>query len=131
MSSSTPNEGPTAGVQHIIRLALLIGVASFGAVAWFLRQANAAPDIAESSQMLGIAFFVIVAGSTGAMLFIRKRRADAKTAREAATMNIVGWALAEGAAFLGAIILLLTGNFVPFVIGVAYMLAAFALFPIE
>ena len=66
MSSSTPNEGPTAGVQHIIRLALLIGVASFGAVAWFLRQANAAPDIAESSQMLGIAFFVIVAGSTGA-----------------------------------------------------------------
>jgi len=131
MTDDTPDSGPSSGVLHIIRLSLLLGVLSFGAAAWYLRKSEAVQDAAESATALGIAFFAIVAGSAGAMLFIRQRRANATTPREVAMMNIVGWALAEGAALLGAIILLLTGSYLPFVIGTAYMLAAFMLFPID
>lgn len=122
---------PSPAALHVIRLALLIGVVSFGAVAWFMHDSIASPDNDELSSLLSIVFFVVVVGSAAAMLFVRQRWTNASGPRERATLGIVGWALAEGAALLGAVALLLTGSVLPFVIGVVFMLASFSLFPIE
>lgn len=121
---------PSPAAQHIIRIALLIGVLSFGAIAWFLRGSDVVPAVGETADVLQLAFFAVVAGTTGALLIFWRRRQAATDARQIATANLVGWALGEAVAMFGAVILLLTGNYLPFVIGAVFMIAAFGVFTI-
>ncbi len=128
---NSEQRAPSSGAQQLIRLALLVGVGTFGALAWYLNEQANTPDMAASAGTLNIAFMALAVGSIGAMLVFRQRRAAAGTAQERAVTNIVGWAIGEGVALFGAVILFLTGGYLPFVAGVALMLASFSFFPIE
>lgn len=133
-SGDTSQSAPSAAAQQIIRIGLLTGVFAFGAIAWYLRQnQEETPAGAEGDALvtiLPIVFAAVLIGSAGVVFLFRKRRQTASSMAEIATTNIVGWALGEGVALLGAVILMLTGNVVYFAAGVVYMLAVFAMFPV-
>ena len=133
--SVQPGESaPSPAAQQIIRIGLLTGVFAFGAIAWYLRQnqetGTAGPENDGLGTILPIVFAAVLIGSAGVVFLFRKRRQAASSKTEIATTNIVGWALGEGVALLGAVILMLTGNVVYFAAGVVYMLAVFTMFPV-
>lgn len=128
---NTGQPAPSSGAQHLIRLALLIGVGTFGALAWYLNENADSPEFGIDAGTLNLVFAVFAVGCIGGLLAFRQRRAAAETQQEKAITNIVGWALGEGAALFGAVILYLTGSYLPFVAGVLLMIASFSFFPIE
>lgn len=125
---------PTPAAQQIIRIGLVTGVFAFGAIAWYLRQNQEATsggaDADGLATILPMVFAAVLIGSAGVVFLFRRRRLAASTPAEIATTNIVGWALGEGVALFGAVILMLTGNVVFFAAGVVYMLAVFVMFPV-
>ena len=128
----TRSNGPvTPGSQHIIRIALLGGVAVFGAVAIYLAKNGAVqpanPETIEALEYAYAAMLFVVAGST---YLLRRRRTTATDAARILQLNIVGWALGESLALLGGVMLLLSGDVVYYLVGVVMMLVSFVFFPI-
>ena len=113
----------------IIRVALLSGVLLFGLAAFTI-----GPQMqdADASNLFGVMRLVFAGMAIAVLLGLKVMQAKVAAADQssAATLTLVAWALAEGTALLGAIILLLTGVIWPFLAGVGVMLASFVLFPI-
>jgi hypothetical protein len=76
-------------------------------------------------------FFVLAAAEGGAMYFIHQRWKQAETFQQKANFSIVGWALAEGLALFGAVILLLGGSTLPYLCGLVFFGLAWMLFPVQ
>ena len=121
---------PRAAVLRIIRMALLGGVVLFGAVVtYLLRQERPdPPGAARSLQYVNIAFLAIAA--VGVMYIQRRHEAERDPARRS-TWNIVAWALGESTALFGGVHYLLAGSPIPYLVGLAMLLASFVLVPIR
>lgn len=119
-------------VLNIIRYALLAGVLFFGAVAWFLTRDGGLVALDPPALMwvrYGIA--AVLVGAAVGVMAVRRQWKNRAAFSEKASLNLVGWAVAEGAAFAGAIYYLMTGNILLFLLGLVLMLATeFVLLPI-
>lgn len=116
---------------QIIRIALLAGQLLFGAVAWFLTSTGAfEASVGEDVlQILQLAFFVIALGMLGGILLVRHQHQQAPPERRAG-LCIAGWAMGEGVALYGAVILLLGGGPLLFLAGLLLFGIAWFLLPI-
>jgi hypothetical protein len=112
----------------IIRIALGMGLLTFGGMAFVLSRSRAA-DAAPPPESLTWAAWGVWGGALAALTAWRLLRARHVERGDAATL-IVGWAIGEVPALFGAAYLLLTG--VPTLLLVGYMVFATAmlLFPL-
>lgn len=126
--------GRPAGVKAlaVIRIALMLGVLFFGALAWWLhgRPTWTPPD---PRALRGVRRFVLMSWIAVSVLliFFRLRLERARTEAQRHTTLIVAWAVAEAAAMGGAVDFLLTRDTTMFAGGVFVLAAAFVLFPIR
>ncbi len=133
MNDTDPYEvrnAPAPTVLRIIRMALLAGVVTFGAVVTYLHSQER-PDVpaaAEALQYVNIAFLVMAAA--GVMYLQKKHEAERDPARRS-TWNIIAWALGEATAMFGGVHYLLSGSPIPYLVGLAMLLASFVLVPIR
>ncbi|HEU0300120.1 MAG TPA: hypothetical protein VFR37_11710 [Longimicrobium sp.] len=126
----TVRNAPTPTVLRIIRMALLGGVVMFGLVVTYLQRQERpdAPEAAQALQYVNIAF--LVGAAAGVMYLQKKHEAERDPARRS-TWNIIAWALGEATAMFGGVHYLLSGSPIPYLVGLAMLLAAFVLVPIR
>jgi hypothetical protein len=117
-------------VQRIIRLALLAGVLTFGGVVWFvLRDGGLETAPLEPGFLYGFVA-VLVASGVGIAVIQLRHAAETEPARLQA-LAIAGWAVGEAPALLGGVLYLLSGNPVPYLVGLGMMLVAFVMIPVR
>lgn len=126
-SSATPQ------TLRIIRFALLSGLLLFGAVAFFMANEGGMGGAGneEFFSTLLMVFFGLAAAEGAVMYFIHQRWKQAETFQQKANFSIIGWALGEGLALFGAVILLLGGSTLPFLCGLVFFGMAWMLFPVR
>lgn len=127
--SPTPG-APTPTVLRIIRMALLGGVVMFGAVVTFLhsQQRPSAPESARALQYVNIVFLV---GAAAGVTFFQRKHAEERDPARRPTWNIIAWAMGEATAMFGAVHYLLVGHPLPYLVGLAMLIASFVLVPIR
>ncbi|HEX2080550.1 MAG TPA: hypothetical protein VHG08_22795 [Longimicrobium sp.] len=133
MSDTDPYDvrsAPTPTVLRIIRMALLGGVVMFGAAVTYLVRQNPpdTPQAARALQYVNIAF--LIGAATGVLYLQRRHDAERDPARRS-TWNIVAWALGEATAMFGGVHYLLSGSPIPYLVGLAMLIASFVLVPIR
>jgi hypothetical protein len=125
---------PRGTTLRIIRVALLTGVLLFGGITYYLlRQGGGSVAQADADvrrTMLWVNVILLVIAAVGIMIVQRRHAAERDPARRA-TLNIVGWAMAEAVAMFGGVHFLLVGDATPFVVGLGMMLATFVVVPIR
>lgn len=117
---------------HIIRVAMLAGVLTFGGVVYVLRRDGNAPGVnAEQARaFLWIGRALWGAAIVGCLVLFQLVLRTRSAAR-AQTFQIVAWALGEMVALYGAMIWFLTGSPTWFTPGLIYLGLAFLAFPIR
>jgi hypothetical protein len=114
----------------IMRAAFVSGVLMFGAVIWFLHQNHSFPTRPQPPALA----YAQIALSIGAVIFAfvsrgRIAREPNEEIRDA--QLLIRWALGQGAALMGGVVFLLSGDVQPYLIGVLAMFISFALLPIR
>jgi hypothetical protein len=111
---------------------MIVAVAIVGAASWFLLSAGHVRPIFDAHQPAIAAFFgatLLVAGV--AVVFFRRMRARSASVSRNVSLTIVAWSAGEGAAVLGAIFFLLSGNVTYYVSGLLLMGMALILVPVQ
>jgi hypothetical protein len=117
----------------IIRLALTLGVLTFGGVTYALKLRGGGPPPAtpdQVQQLMYVAYAVWgigIAGIGGLRWF---RHADVERGANPSVL-VIGWALGEFVAIFGVVFWLLTGSPSLFGAGLVVFAAAFMLFPLR
>ncbi len=115
----------------IIRVALLGGVVVLGAVALYLTKSGGFQPLDDQIISILRLVFVLLLGSAAVVMFlVRKRRAALSRDEDPTSMIITGWALGEGIALFGGVLLLLSGEMTYFLAGFVMILVSFVFFPI-
>ncbi len=129
MATTTNLNARTLG---ILRLALLMGVLVMGGICWYLGTSGqiADPAAEDLGGMFQVIFVVLLVGQGAALFFIKKRWEAMDTLAKKAPLNIVGWALGESLALLGAVAMLLTGGTLLYLGGLLFFALAWIMFPI-
>lgn len=114
-----------------IRMAILLAVLMFGAVAYYQRTS---PDWTppDGVQMRPLRFAGMAAWGIAIAGIIGLRLKFAREADEGSNprISIMAWALAELPALFGAVFFYLTGDITLFAAGVGALMVAFLLFPV-
>jgi hypothetical protein len=115
---------------RIIRIALLMPVIVFGVLVNVMvsREPPRAPEMAQSLIYVNIAY--LLGAALGIMYFQRRHAAERDPSRRG-TFNVVAWAIGESTALFGAVHYMLVGSPIPYLVGLATMLASFALVPVR
>ena len=110
MSEQENAANPT--VLNIIRFALLGWTLAFGVAAWFITKgAGLAPELVQGVELyVWSGLIVVFVGFFGGVLALRSQWQAAEEFAAKRGKNIIGWALAEGAALLVVVYLLMTGD---------------------
>ncbi len=112
-----------------LKLGLLSGVLTFGAVVWYLRSSGGAPETTVNpTALLTVGRIVWGVAIVGCLLIFNRMR-QLKTAAEQRTFSIIAWALSEGTALYGGIVFLLTGSALWYQLGLGFMVLAMLAFP--
>jgi len=115
---------------QLIRLALITGVLMFGAVILFVhRQPSWKPGVLPSAIGYALLAYAIVAVLVARAMRGRVLREPEPQRR--ASLLLIGWAVGEGAALLGAVIFFVTGQGQWYLLGLLAMLTVFAFLPIR
>ena len=117
---------------HIIRVAMLAGVLTFGGVVYYLRRNGEAPGVnaeqARAFLWIGRALWgMAIVGCLVLYQMVLRERAPERRQ----SFQIVAWALGEMVALYGAMIWFLTGSPTWFTPGLIYLALAFLAFPIR
>lgn len=131
MTDTGPQRPPPRPTQlRVIRMALLGPVILFGAyVAYTVsREPPRAPQMGQSLVYVNLAY--LIGAALGITYFSRRHAAERDPGRRA-TFNIVAWAIGESAALFGAVHYLLAGSPIPYLVGLATMVASFVLVPVR
>lgn len=115
---------------RIIRLSLLLTVVIFGVLVAVMVQNDPprAPEMARPLLMVNIAY---LAGAMVGIMYFQRRHAAERERQRRVTFNVVAWALGESTALFGAVHYLLVGSPVPYLVGLAMLVASFVLVPIR
>lgn len=120
------------GNLRLVRYAMLAGLLVFGAIA-YTRRAHAGydPQDTESSlEAIRWAGYGLCAAAIVGIAVLRGVRARAEDAARV-TWSLIGSALAEGAALMGAVIILLGGEIWIYVMGLLIFLGTWSLLPAD
>ncbi len=131
MATKTTNLN--ARTLGILRLALLLGILTIGGVFWFLASSGQAEGALDEAafEVMQLVFVALLAAEGAALYVIKKKWEAAPTLQAKATFNIIGWALGEGLALFGAVMILLSGGQVLFYLGgLLFFALAWLMFPI-
>lgn len=122
--SSQPNK------LRIIRMALLGPVIAFGVIVSVMvgNEPPRAPQMARPLVYVNIAYLF---GAVLGIMYFQRRHAAERDPGRRATFNIVAWAIGESTALFGAVHYLLVGSPIPYLVGLATMIASFALVPVR
>jgi hypothetical protein len=126
----TPQQGANRSQLRLIRLSLLLTVVFVGVMVGVMVQNDPprAAGMARPLQMVNIAY---MAGAMLGIMYFQRRHAAERDRRRRVTFNIVAWALGESTALFGAVHYLLVGSPIPYLVGLATLLAAFVLVPVR
>lgn len=127
---SNPPPGIPGGKLRIIRISMLTGVLMLGAIAYFLTQERG-PTSPEMARPLQIANIAVLVGVAVGLLVVQRAHASQREPARRTTLNIIGWALGEAAALFGGAHYLLIGSPIPYLVGLAMMLASLVVVPIR
>jgi hypothetical protein len=122
--------GPRPIQLRIIRMALLVPVIAFGVIVNVMvsREPPRAPEMAQPLVYVNMAYLL---GAVLAIMYFQRRHAAERDPGRRTTFNIIAWAIGESTALFGAVHYLLVGSPIPYLVGLATMLAAFALVPVR
>jgi hypothetical protein len=112
----------------MIRIAMIVGVACFGGLTWYLHATGRRP--AQQAPTLDLATMVLWVAATAALLYLRRLYAAAPTRARRATAAILGWSAGELAALAGIVHYFVTGDPQRFTFGMLVFVIALLLFPI-
>jgi hypothetical protein len=125
---------PALSPQHerlslnIVRLALVMGVISFGVVAFTLeRSGGSRLGSPEALAIFRAVAIGLLALGLGAFVVIRSRIGDVTDPGKQRTMCIIGYALCEAPALAGGVIWILGGGLLFYGLGLGLLLAAVTL----
>ena len=125
-----PLAKPSPQPVQLIRLALITGVLMFGAVILFVhRQPSWKPGVLPSAIGYALLAYAIVAVLVARAMRGRVLREPEPQRR--ASLLLIGWAVGEGAALLGAVSFFVTGQGQWYLLGLLAMLTVFAFLPIR
>jgi hypothetical protein len=115
----------------VIRIALMTGVFMFAGIAYFGPRFGmmSAVDFGEATQGLRYLVWGFVALAAAGALLLRTRLEGAPPSR-VASMLIIGWALGEGAALMGAVSYMAGNGLGPFALGLMGFVVTLVLLPI-
>jgi hypothetical protein len=121
---------PILQTIRIIRLALIAGVVSFGAVILFVHsqqnwKATTLPPAVGYAQLACAVVGILAAFA------MRGRVAGEPDPAQLATRYVTGWAMGEGAALFGGALFFITGQMQWYLVGLLAMAGAFAVLPIK
>jgi hypothetical protein len=121
---------PPAARFGIIRIALAMGVLTFGGVVYAMQAQGMLPAPApEQTTMLRYAAYGVWGVVLAAMVILRSTQ-ERRIERGEPMPLLIGWALGEAAAIFGAAYWFLTGTPSLYFGGLAVFAAAFVLFPL-
>jgi hypothetical protein len=126
--AESPPAGRGANLRtslNIVRLALVMGVIAFGAVA-FIVQRTGAPQLASAAAITTFkaAAIALLAAGVGALVVLRSRLGDITDPAKQRTMCIIGYALCEPPALAGGVIWMMGGGPLFYGLGLGLMLTA-------
>jgi len=126
-------QSATPQTLRIIRFALLAGLLIFGAIAFYMANEGGMGGAGDEEffSTLLMVFFGLAAAEGAVMYLIHRRWKQAETFQQKANFSIIGWALAEGLALFGGVILLLGGSTLPYLCGLVFFGVAWMLFPVR
>jgi hypothetical protein len=130
-SAPPPGRPPVTPAQlALIRIALLTGVLTFGAVTWFLHRGGGwtPADPARVRVLLRTPGLILWALVIAAVAFLRVRWSRLADDSARAATSIIAWAAAESVALFGAAYYLLSGDPRWYTAGLFLLLVSFMLF---
>lgn len=119
---------PQINPLKLIGTALWIGVLAFGAVAWFLHRNGMFP-VSPQPMSLRYAQVGVCIGCVLAALALRKGAAAAPVGPGRRSKILSIWALGEGGALFGGVLLLLTNEPQWYALGLLAMLTTYVVAP--
>ena len=126
----TPPPSPAA--LAVIRLALLLGVLTFGAMTTFIiRRAEPRPSPAETLETMKIVGIVLWVLAVLAVAFLRFRGTRIAGRMGAASPAIIGWSIGEAVAIFGGVHYFMSGRPPWYLNGVLFLVATFVIFPLH
>lgn len=126
----SPQQGATPSQLRLIRLSLLLTVVLFGVMVSVMVQ-NEPPRAAELARPLLMVNIAYLVGAMVGIMFFQRKHAAERDRRRRTTFNVIAWALGESTALFGAVHYLLVGSPIPYLVGLATLVAAFVLVPIR
>lgn len=123
---------PSTAALAVIRLALLLGVLTFGAMTTFiLRRGDPRPPAGDALDTLRIVGIVLWAIAVLAVAFLRLRGTRIAGRMGSATPAILGWTVGEAVAIFGGVYYFLSGRPSWYLNGVLFLVATFVIFPLR
>ncbi|HYR08379.1 MAG TPA: hypothetical protein VEQ60_11440 [Longimicrobium sp.] len=125
-----PQQGASPSQLRLIRLSLLLTVLGVGAAVSFMVRSNppVGTEMARPLLLVNVAYLV---GAMMGILYFQRRHAAEPVRQRRVTFNVIAWALGESTALFGAVHYLLIGSPIPYLVGLATLLAAFVLVPVR
>jgi hypothetical protein len=120
----------------ILRFAMLSGLLLFGAATWFTaRQGRVASLEPERATLFAYIFAALAAGALAGMIAIRSRLANqianSGTPKQAVSLYLIGYAMAEGAGLFGGVVWFLGGSPQLYIAGLLLLAAGFQVLPVR
>ncbi len=104
---------------QVIRISLLVGVLLIAGSLWYVVQQLGGPLFdADMQATLQVPVIGLFAAITLGVLFIQKKRAETDELKKKRSLTIVGWAMAESLAIVGALYYLFVGSLAFLLVGI-------------
>ena len=124
-----PESGEQIAVQRLIRMSFVAGALLFGAVIWLMQNKLGGAPIQPDTPLTPLMPYLLGAALAGtiAMRIVVAKATEAQRFQ----YLLIGWAIGDAAALLGAVHWLMTGNPRWFFIGMFVLLGALVLHPLK
>lgn len=125
-----PPQGASPTQLRLIRMSLLLTVVMVGVVVSVIVQREP-PRPTEMARPLLLVNMAYLVGAMIGILYFQRRHAAEAVRQRRVTFNVIAWALGESTALFGAVHYLLVGSPIPYLVGLATLVAAFVLVPVR
>ena len=125
-----PRRAPELARLALIRVSMLAGVLTFGAVVWFLRRSGNAPPLTEAAATLRVVGAAVALFAAAGIATFRVLAGRAREPEQRLVLSIGGWAVGEAAALYGGFYYYATGRPLGYMLGLMILLVSFVFIPV-